>query len=83
LDITDGKLKPIPASTGTALLPKNGNAVSFDMKKGWQRGGDESDTVLHWFPFDDPNAGLWAYIDGKLIRSDGGDSVTIFDVSAH
>jgi hypothetical protein len=43
------------------------------MRKGWQRGSDQSDAALHWFPFEDPDTGLWAYVDGKLIKSDGGD----------
>jgi len=79
LDITDGNLKSVGTPT-SPLLPQDDNTVSFDTKNGWQRGGDKSDAALHWFPFEDPDAGLWAYVDGKLIRSDGGDSVTIFGV---
>jgi WD40 repeat protein len=82
LDISDGNLKLVdsPTSPVSTLLSQNDEAVSFDTKNGWQRGSDHSDAVLHWFPFEDPDAGLWAYIDGKLIRSDGVGSVTIFDV---
>jgi WD40 repeat protein len=82
LDITDGNLKPagtspLPVST---LLPQNDKAMAFDMRSGWKRGNDQSEAALYWFPFEDPDAGLWAYADGKLIRHDGEDSVTIFDV---
>jgi len=82
LDITDGNLKPVssPTSPVSTLLPQNDKAMSFDMKNGWQRGSDQPDAALYWFPFEDPDAGLWAYVDGKLIRSDGVGSVTIFDV---
>jgi WD40 repeat protein len=82
LDITDGNLKPadIPISPVSTLLPQNSKTATFDMKSGWKCSSGQSDAALHWFPFEDPDAGLWAYVDGKLIRGDGGNSVTIFDV---
>jgi hypothetical protein len=64
-----------------ALLPQNDSTVSFDMKKGWQRSSDKTAAILHWLPFEDPDSvGLWAYVDGKVIRSNGVDSMTIFNI---
>jgi hypothetical protein len=36
--------------------------------------------VMHWLPSEGPGAGVWAYVDGKVIRRDGVDALTIFDV---
>jgi hypothetical protein len=80
-NVTDKTLTAVGSSTSSSsLLLQNDNTLSFDMKKGWQRGSDQSEAALYWFPFEDPDAGLWAYVDGKLIRCDREDSVTIFDV---
>jgi WD40 repeat protein len=81
-DITDKTLKAVGISAPPfSFLPRNDNTLFFDMKKGWQHGSYQPD-ALHWFPFEDPDAGLWVYVDGKIIRSNGGGSITIFDVGA-
>jgi WD40 repeat protein len=77
----DGKLIRASVSHGN-LISGHDRVVSFDTQRGWQ-GGESETGVLHWSPSEDPDVGLWAYADGMLIRSDGPDSVTIFDVAGH
>ncbi|KAF7978384.1 hypothetical protein HWV62_769 [Athelia sp. TMB] len=43
-------------------------------------GSERSIDHMQWRPYDMPGGGLWAYMDGRLIRSNGGNSVTILDV---
>lgn len=40
----------------------------------------ELNTQMQWISSHEPNRGLWAYVDDKLIRSNGTGSVTIIDV---
>lgn len=40
----------------------------------------ELQTQMRWIPSPAPDSGLWAYVDGKLIRSNGAGSATIIDV---
>jgi WD40 repeat protein len=75
----DGNLIEAPVSRGN-LTSGHDKVVSFDMQRGWQS-GESATGVLHWSPSDDPDVGLWAYVDGMLIRSDRSDSVTIFNIA--
>ena len=56
--------------------------MSLDRKDGWKRGIDDSqgEALLRWLPSNDPDVGVWAFVDGKVIRATGVDSVTIFEV---
>jgi WD40 repeat protein len=62
------------------FLCGNNEVMSFDMKEG-RRSGSFENALLQWFPSHNPNAGLWVYIDGKVISNRGGDSVTIIDMN--
>lgn len=57
--------------------------LSFDRNQGWTRGGDDAreKVSLRWLPLDDPDAGMWGYVDGKLIRRSGVDYVTICEAN--
>jgi hypothetical protein len=55
------------------------NVTSFNVKRRWCSGKSD-DALLQWFPSDSSNTGMWAYIDGKVIRSNDGGSATIIDV---
>jgi WD40 repeat protein len=76
---TDGK--PIRTSLSSdSFLSGNKNVMSFNMKDGW-RSGEFEDCLLRWLPSDDPNSGVWAYVDGKVIGGLGSGSVTIIDLN--
>jgi hypothetical protein len=53
--------------------------MSFNIKDGW-RSGEFEDSLLRWLPSDDPNSGMWVYVDGKVIGGLGSGSVTIIDL---
>jgi WD40 repeat protein len=69
---TDGTL------TETCQSPAEEKALFFDMKQGWSDNGTD-DALLRWWPSDNPSVGFWAYVDGKVIRSNGRGSLTIVD----
>jgi WD40 repeat protein len=76
---TDGK--PIRASPSSdSFLSGNKEVMSFNMKDGW-RSGEFEDSLLRWLPSDDPNSGVWAYVDRKVIGGLGSGSVTIIDLN--
>jgi WD40 repeat protein len=77
----DGKPILTSSSSDFFLSAKLG-VGSFDVKQGW-RLGEFNDSLLRWLPSNDPNYGVWAYIGGKVIRINGGDSVTIIDVNTN
>ena len=52
------------------------SVVLLDMKQG--RSSDEA--LLRWWPSDNADVGVWAYVDGKVIKSDGSGLLTIIDV---
>jgi WD40 repeat protein len=76
---TDGKLIRTSLSSDS-FLSGNKNVMSFNMKDGW-RSGEFEDCLLRWLPSDDPNSGVWAYVDGKIIGGLGSGSVTIIDLN--
>jgi len=65
-----------------SVLDGLSDIMSLARKHGWKRGIDEAQEgdLLRWLPSDDPDVGTWAYVKAKVIRSDGVDSMTIFDV---
>jgi DNA-binding beta-propeller fold protein YncE len=77
-----GKLSAA-STTSDVILPQNQDIMSLDRKNGWKRGIDDSqdDVLLRWLSSNDPDVGVWAFVNGKVIRSTGVDSVTISDVS--
>jgi WD40 repeat protein len=76
----DGKLIDSPQCSKAAFPLETGDAVLFNMKEGWKC-KEESEALLQWLPSNNPNIGLWAYVDGKVVRSNGGGSLTIIDVN--
>jgi WD40 repeat protein len=79
--LENGKLLAASA-TSSAIILRTEEISSLDRKRGWKRGGEaeEREVILRRLPSDDLDAGTWAYIDGKVIRTSGADSLTIFDV---
>jgi WD40 repeat protein len=78
LNSTDGKLIHTSLSS-ESFLSGNKKVMSFNIKDGWCSGEFEG-SLLRWLPSDDPNSGVWAYVDGKVIGGLGGGSVTIIDL---
>ena len=73
--------EPMDASQSSeSFLIGNNEVMSFDMKQGWSSGRFFNAPLL-WFPSNNPNAGVWAYIDGKVISNNGRGSATIIDVN--
>lgn len=79
LNATDGT-HAAKLSRPSDTFPSGSTGSLFNLMKGWGC-ADESEALLQWLPSTDPNYGIWAYIDGTIIRSNGQESVSIVDVS--
>jgi hypothetical protein len=79
INAADGK--PIVHTSLSDGFSGKKDVGSFDMKQGWKC-SESDEALMRWFPSDDSNVGLWAYIEGKVIRSNGpgGTSVTVIDL---
>jgi WD40 repeat protein len=77
LDVTSGEIVEDLGVAGP--FEGGGRARCFRMETGWCE-EEDGDAVLRWIPVDDPDFGLWAYIDGYIVRSDGKGSTSVFDV---
>ncbi|KZP21774.1 WD40 repeat-like protein [Athelia psychrophila] len=68
--------------------PTQGNSRShseakyFDLKNGWAAEALSSIQGMRWSPFQNLERGLWAYIDGKVIHSNGPGALTIINTLA-
>jgi len=77
-DATNGELVD-----SSKLSPREDNRTTlmlFDMKQGWSC-DDLEKAELQWFPSRTADLGWWAYVDGKVIRNNGGTSVTVVNLA--
>jgi WD40 repeat protein len=67
----------------SGLSPRVDNRTTpmlFNMKQGWSC-HELGKAELQWFPSHTADLGWWAYVDGKVIRNNGGTSVTVVDLA--
>jgi hypothetical protein len=50
----------------------------FNLKDGWVC-KDKDEAFLKWLPANNPNSGLWMFVDSMVLRNNGGASWTIFE----
>ena len=76
-DTTNGQPMELSQSSNISFLGI-GKSFSFTMEQGWCH-REVDGTLLQWLPADNSDFGLWAFIDGKVIRSDRNGSTTIIE----